>query len=100
MTISIELDTETEARLAAAVQRQGVAAPDIIRSLVRDYLPPVNMHVRVGDIGGKTLGDIISEIGFADGGPPDVARHPDKYVRGFDETKARRNMILCDERRP
>ena len=45
----------------------------------------------MGDFGGKSAADLVREIGFVDGGPPDLARNP-KYMEGFGETKNRRKL--------
>jgi hypothetical protein len=92
MTLNIELDPETEAKLAAEVERQGLDASEIIMKLVRTYLPLVETGDDIDEIGGKTLGAIMDEIGYIEGGPPDMARHPEKYMQGFGETKSRRTL--------
>jgi hypothetical protein len=43
------------------------------------------------DFESKSMFDIIEEIGYIEStGPSDMARHPEKYMSGFGETKNRR----------
>jgi hypothetical protein len=45
------------------------------------------------DFESKSLFDIIEEIGFIEStDPSDMARHPEKYMKGFGETKHRRKL--------
>jgi len=45
------------------------------------------------DFGSKSVADLIEEIGFIEAtGPSDMGRHPEKYMRGFGETKNRRKL--------
>ena len=41
MTLTIELNPEEGARLAAAARQEGVAPADLARKLVTEHLPPV-----------------------------------------------------------
>lgn len=42
MTLTIELDPQTEAQLAAASQGQGIDAPELVRRMLREHLPPAS----------------------------------------------------------
>lgn len=88
MSIVVEFDPQTEAQLFAAAQCQGIDAPEVIRKLIREYLPPVANESRPNGGENRTLGEIITEIGFVTGGPTDVARNPRKYMQGFGEPKS------------
>jgi hypothetical protein len=60
---------------------------------VRVYVPKPVADEGIGDFGGRSVADMIREIGFIEAeGPSDMARHPEKYMKGFGETKTRRKL--------
>ena len=60
---------------------------------LRVYEPKPETEDEPGDFGGKTAADMIEEIGFVHGGPPDLSTNP-KYMEGFGETTNRRSLLL------
>jgi len=60
---------------------------------VRVYVPKPVAEEGIGDFGGRSVGDMIREIGFIEAdGSSNMARHPEKYMKGFGETKSRRKL--------
>jgi hypothetical protein len=55
------------------------------------YEPMLETEEEIGDFGGKSAADLVREIGFIHGGPPDLSTNP-KYMEGFGETKNRRTL--------
>lgn len=94
MTLHLEISPQTEARLSAAAHQRGIDISALIERLAVDYLPPVEAQVSTeqGDFGGRSLADLMEEIGFAEGGPSDMSENPRKYMKGFGETKSPRTL--------
>ena len=56
---------------------------------LRVFEPTAEEDEELGDFGGKSVADLIREIGFVEGLPSDLSTNP-KYMEGFGETKNRR----------
>ena len=87
MSLYLDVSPLAEARLAAAAHQRGIDIAALIEMLAVDYLP----SVEIASEPRKTAGEIIREIGFADGGPSDLSTNP-KYMKGFGETGNRRDL--------
>jgi hypothetical protein len=94
MTLHLEISPQTQARLAAAALVRGIDISTLIELLAVDYLPPVEVQASTeqGDFGGRSLADLMAEIGFAEGGPSDMSENPGKYMKGFGETKSPKTL--------
>jgi hypothetical protein len=58
---------------------------------LRVYEPQTEEEDDIGDFGGKSIADLIREIGFVEGLPSDLSTNP-KYMEGFGENKDRRDL--------
>lgn len=43
-----------------------------------------------GDFGGRSLGEMMTEIGFVDNGPSDMSENPERYMHNFGLTSDQR----------
>jgi hypothetical protein len=92
MSLYLDVSPQTEARFAAAAQQEGVEPAILFEKMVASYVPLAERSEReLGDFGGRSLADLMQEIGFADGGQPDLSTNP-KYMLGFGETKDQRTV--------
>ena len=82
----MDISPQAEARLVEAARREGIDPATLIDKLVFDYLPQLDAVALSGNTSKKTAGQIIREIGFAEGGPSDLSTNP-KYMKGFGEAR-------------
>ena len=93
--MSLHLDItnpKTEAKLTAAAHLRGIDFETLI-DLAIDGLPPVEetKPQELGAFGGRTLADIVLEIGGVEGLPSDLSENAKTYLvqTGFGEKKSR-----------
>ena len=93
MTLTLELSPEEEALLRAEAAKAGMDETAFLRSLLHGWTAPQTVRPIVGvpDFGGRSIADIIEEIGTVEGLPADLSTNP-KYLEGFGETKNVRDM--------
>lgn len=81
MSLTIDLTPQEEARFADYARQRGLDPATLAKSLITAPLPPADE----GDVrafGGKSMADLLAEIGFVDGLPPDLSTNPE-YMKDF-----------------
>jgi hypothetical protein len=91
MSLHLDVSPQAEARFTAAAQQKGIDPATLLERMISDYLPPLAQEQELGDFGGRSIADVILEIGTVKGGPPDLSTNP-KYMEGFGETKNPRKL--------
>jgi len=58
-------------------------------ALIRVYVydEPIEIHESQGGYQGRSLADVLVEIGGVDNLPPDMSEHPEKYMGQFGKTR-------------
>ena len=93
MTLMLELSPEEEAILRAEAAKAGMGEAAYLRSLIHGWAPPHDVKsFTPPDLGGRSIADIIEEIGTVEGLPSDLSTNP-KYMEGFGVTKSIRDII-------
>jgi len=93
--MTLNLAPEIEAKIVDVAKHEGLAPEEFIEKIVREYPPPASSLLSAptptnGDFGGLTFGEKFGDlIGAIETGPTDMARHPEKYMKGFGETTNR-----------
>ena len=82
----MDINPQTEARLIDAARREGIAIDTLIERMIGEYSQHVDETHDSTQFGGRTAGDVLREIGFAEGGPSDLTTNP-KYMDGFGENR-------------
>jgi hypothetical protein len=71
--------------LAEVLRYEGEISPGAVVEL-SVFEPKAETGEDMGDFGGKSIGDLVREVGFIEGnGPSDMAAHPENYMQGFGE---------------
>lgn len=85
IAVSIHLDVspQAEARFTAAALKSGMDPSVFFEVMVAAYLPTIEPNNSPTDFGGRSLADLMNEIGFAEGGAEDMSENPSKYLKGF-----------------
>ena len=87
MPLAIELEPDTEAKLADGARARGVPPAEFAKQLLVDQLGAMSATADNGDeLGGRSVADIIREVGTVDGLPPDLSTNS-KYMEGFGGTR-------------
>jgi hypothetical protein len=82
MSLTIELTPQEEARFADYARQRGLEPATLAKTLITAPLPPVVADEGLGAFGGKSVADLMAEIGFAEGLPPDLSTNP-VYMKDF-----------------
>jgi hypothetical protein len=78
MTLTLDLTQEEETRLAAAAQEQGTAPVEVLRTLMRQYLPSLREVPSPNEKALATLRDIAK---LKEGMPETDASQTDQMLR-------------------
>ncbi len=82
MSLTIDLTPQEEARFADYARQRGLEPATLARTLITAPLPPAAPNDESGAFGGKSVADLMAEIGFAEGLPSDLSTNP-VYMKGF-----------------
>ena len=72
------------------VIKRGAEVPPGAMIMVFVYEEPTDAHEGTGAFQGRSLADVLIEIGGVDNLPADMSEHPEKYMGQFGETRAPR----------
>jgi len=87
MSLHLGVSPQAEARFNAEAQQKGMEPAMLFETMVA-LLLPLNHEAEqnLGDFGGRSVADMILEIGTVKGGPLDLSTNP-RYMEGFGQTK-------------
>lgn len=92
MTLMLELSPEEEAILRTEAAKAGMDEAAYLRSLIHGWAAPHDVQAfALPDLGGRSIADIIEEIGTVEGLPADLSTDP-KYREGFGVTRSIRDI--------
>jgi diketogulonate reductase-like aldo/keto reductase len=94
MSLHLDIDNpKTEAKLTAAAHRRGIAIEALIELAV-DRLPPIEepQLQELGDFDGRSVADMILQIGTVKGGITDLATNP-MHMEGFGTNHAKSRTV-------
>ena len=86
MTITINIPNTAETQLQIEAERTGTSIAAVIEQIVSERFGSL-------DFGSKSVAELIEEIGYIETvGKSDMARNPEKYMKGFGETSSPREL--------
>lgn len=94
MTLHLELSPEEAARLRSKAISAGVDEVTYLRSLINGLNGEITASpeaVTPNRLNGRSIAEMIDEIGAVDGLPRDLSTNP-KYMEGFGETRIPRTF--------
>ncbi len=86
MALTIDLTPQEEAQFAAYARHRGLDPATLARTLLTASLPPPEAVPGEATLSGKSIAELMAEIGFAAGGPADLSTNPD-HLHDFGETR-------------